>query len=856
MERKKKRKKFKFIYKLLIVIGVFVGALFYFGNDIHETIFGSDLEIVPTRDSTLPTITMEVNENRINLLHGYMANLDEMIVRECITPLELDRTFTVKINEHGSNVKKLKYEVYTLEKQKLEEDSFTVLDNGGTEKSVKVELREKLESGMEYVLKLTLITNDSKRIYYYTRLKLYDDGHLKEKLEFIEFFHSTLLDGKGNRAYDLDRYLEPKSSADNTTFAHVNIHSDLDLISYGKLEPRVVSEETPTITEFYANMASIQRRFVVCVGTELGEEFYKVTENYRINYSQSRTFLYNYERDMQELFDINNFSLQKREFKLGITDTDGACTLASPDNKFMAFVYDGELIVYDIDKNKAAKAFTFRKSALDYEDEYYDKHGIKLLRVNNNGTVDFMVYGYMNSGEYAGRVGLVLYRYFVEHDAKEERLYLPVNSSYEVLKSDMTDFAYLTEYDSFYFSIFHGIYCYDLITGEMTCIASDVPTEDLVYVEDGGYIAWQNASSPLKSDRITILHLESGDEYTITPPEGYIRIYGKINSNIVYGFAKGTDIERKSDGSVFLPSYKLNIADGEGNVLKYYDGRKYNIEGIEIGDNILILKRVEKDMTDGIVTYTEAEDDTILNQLEVKTYSTEITKRVTDRLMTEYYVSIPGNEEIKKIPVVSVAGNIVINHETTERVAEPEERDSCYYAYSFGKIVAADEDAAKVIAEADNCVGTVINREGKIVWERGIKSTKSDISGVQFVSNGAGYTSLQAVLRMLTIFRNQEADSRLFDTAKESAYDWLNHNMRPSVVNMTGVTLDEALYYTYKKRPVLAMRKSGEAVLIIGYDPYNITIYQPALGSTTKWGLKDAEADFEKAGNIFISYID
>lgn len=856
MERKKKRKRFKFIYKLLIVLAVFVGALFYFGNDIHETIFGSDLQIVPMRGATLPTITMEINGNRLNLLHGYSSNLDEMVIRESITPLESDRTFTVKIDEHQSNVKKLKYEVYTLEKMKLEEDSFTVLDTGEEEKSVKIELKEKLESGVEYVLKITLITNESKRIYYYTRIKLYDEGHLTEKLEFVEYFHTTLLNRYGNRAYDLEKYLEPKGSADNTSFAHVNIHSSLNMVSYGKLEPKVVSEEIPTITDYYTNMACIQRRFVISVGTELGQEFYKVTENYRINYSQSRTFLYNYERDMEELFDINNFSLQKREFKLGITDLEGATTMASPDNKFMAFAYDGELFVYDIVNNKASKAFTFRESNSDYEREYYDNHDIKILRVNNNGTVDFMVYGYMNCGEYEGRVGILLYRYYAESDAKEERLYMPINSSYEVLKSDMTDFAYLTEYDSFYFSIYHGIYCYDLITGELTCIAQDVPAENLVFVEEGGYIAWQNSSSALKADSIRILHLESGDEYTIKSPDGFIRIFGSINSNIVYGFAKGTDIERKSDGSIFLPAYKLNIADGTGEVLKYYDGRSFCISGIELGDNIVIIKRVKKDNTDGIVTYTGAEDDTILNRLEEKKYSTEITKRVTDRLMTEYYISIPGSDEIKKIPTLDISGNIVINYETTVRTAEPEEKESCYYAYSFGHIVEADEKAAKAIAAADECVGTVINREGKIVWERGIKSTRSELSGIQYVSNGAGYSSLQAAMKMITKYRNQEVDSRTFDKSDRSAYDWLNSNMRPSVVDMTGATLDEVLYYVYKKRPVMAMRSSGEAVLITAYDAYNITIYQPVNGSSVKWGIKDAEKDFEKAGNIFISYID
>ena len=99
----------KFRYRLLIVIAVFIAALIYFGGDIKETVFETSASTTPMSTATLPTVSFEVNGTEINRLHGYVSNLDEMIMRETITPITSNRTFTVLIEENESNVKKLRY---------------------------------------------------------------------------------------------------------------------------------------------------------------------------------------------------------------------------------------------------------------------------------------------------------------------------------------------------------------------------------------------------------------------------------------------------------------------------------------------------------------------------------------------------------------------------------------------------------------------------------------------------------------------------------------------------------------------------------------------------------------------------
>ncbi|QHQ60071.1 hypothetical protein Ana3638_04150 [Anaerocolumna sedimenticola] len=85
--------------------------------------------------------------------------------------------------------------------------------------------------------------------------------------------------------------------------------------------------------------------------------------------------------------------------------------------------------------------------------------------------------------------------------------------------------------------------------------------------------------------------------------------------------------------------------------------------------------------------------------------------------------------------------------------------------------------------------------------------------------------------------------------------EMLSRNIGNSVLNLTGCSLNEVLYYVDKNIPVIGMKDQDNAVLIIGYDTYNITVIDPNLHQSKKIGLNDGTAMFEQAGNLFFSYL-
>jgi len=113
----------KFRYKVIVIIAVFIASVVFFGSDITETMFSSAADTTLMASATLPTVTIEVADHEFNLLHGYAANLDPMVMRETITPIGPDKTLTLLIYHNELNVRKMKYEIIREDGGTLEEGS-------------------------------------------------------------------------------------------------------------------------------------------------------------------------------------------------------------------------------------------------------------------------------------------------------------------------------------------------------------------------------------------------------------------------------------------------------------------------------------------------------------------------------------------------------------------------------------------------------------------------------------------------------------------------------------------------------------------------------------------------------------
>lgn len=844
----------KRIYRVLILIVVFIGALLLFANNIPQNLFSAGIRTQAMDNATFPVISFTSGGQEINKLHGYASNIDEMLIRNCITPVSLDKTFYVNIYENESKIKKLKYNLYDDTGEELENGTVLLLDNDEPEKQVKLTVTEPLKSGREYIVKITLVTDTGKRIYYYTRLKEYDNDLLEKKLDFVWFFHECLLDK--NRYPEVEKYLEPKRNWDNTSFSNVCIHSSQSMVTWGDLDPEFVYMELPTVSEYYDGMASIRLDYIVGVQTGSGHEYYRVSEKFRFNYTSARIYLYDYDRSMEAFFDPALTSLAKSEFKLGITDADDVDFAKNESETLIAFSYNGEAWLYNVETNELIRVFSFRNGDYTEMRDMIPEHNVRLLQVTEEGQFDFAAYGYMNRGEYEGRVGILLYRYYVDDNRIEEQAYIPINCSYGQLCEELTSFMCRNEYDKFLFSVFDTIYSFDISKRSLSVIAEGVAKDRLLFDKELGYAAWQENTENASNRTIKILNVHDGSIITKESGNEFIRLMGTVEGNIVVGFSRSEDKYTYADGTLLLPAYRLEIWDRTGKILKKYGKENMYVTGISEDEHRIALSMVKKKTTESGFTYEEAEEDYIQNRNSDSVPSVGLSSRITNLTLTEYYVYLPEGVEMEAKPANLNARGTVLSEDTTLRINKEEKRTGLYYTYSFGEIVKSSDSAGEAVSAADEQSGTAISSTGQLVFERGVKSGKKEISGVEPISSSGRLTSVQACLKTIAAYKNIETDATDFDKNSTDVVSWLSAHMKAAPVDLTGTTVSEVLYYTYKNRLVMGFLKNETAVLITAYDASSVTYYDPTKNKYIKVSMKEAEELFAEGGNMFYSYID
>lgn len=838
----------KHIYRIIILCAVFIGSLFYFSRDIKEVVFHID-STTQMSEATFPVVTLKTQDSIINMMHGYAATMDSNQIRDSITPLNDTQNVFIYIDEKESTVKKLNYELRdTFDNHLIESGSYSALEKSGSQKIAKLKLTSELVTGKEYALTITTVTAESKKVNYYTRVVLQPSQHVEEKLEYAKQIHDALL--RKDTVETVSQFFEPKRNADNTSYGKVDIYSDIDLIGYGNLNPQVITAVVPTIKEISSDIASIEFDYYIQGTTESGDELFYVKEFFRVKYTPSRMYLLNYDRSMDARFDPNQFVLNEGLIKLGICSDETADLYISEGATSLCFVRNGELWYYSLDENKLIRIFSFEQKKTDYIRDLYNQHDIRVINMDVEGAIDFVVTGYMNRGNYEGRVGMILYRYYPSDTRIEELVYIPVNVPYQVLRENIGDFQYITFNDVYYFMLNQTIYSYNITTKSLTNLVQRIDEKSYVFSKEAGYIAWEDLDEDGLAKTITVMDLESQAMKTFTAGNTeYIHLLGKIDENIIYGFAKEQDVYIAANGDLVLPCNKIIITDAAGTIKKTYSKQGYYVSDVVVTDNVVNLIRLKKTDSGFVAT----EHDHILNQIVTVQAAMEIHAKESEQTLREYYIRVTNGQPIEKKPKKAETVATIITEETAIRLEETALAES-YYVYAYGEILGKYRSAGEAVVVADQNFGIVVNQNQQIVWARGTKNAKVALEVTPILS-GNGKSTMDACILMLSELTKGK-QYPISDVFRSKYLRDLSTLVKATMVNLTGASIDQIEYYINKGRPVIAIDASKKAMLIVGYDGSSLNILDPQTGRVTKKLLKIAENEFSEAGNVFLSFIE
>ena len=837
----------KTIIRIAVCVVVFLASALIIGSIMNQGHNNMTMEMAP---ATLPMITMESGGVACNELHGNTVEMDVAYQKDCITLLGEGRQANFTVDTFGREITGISTEVRSIDGSRLIENSeVTGWKANGKSFSVSLTLKDLIDTNTQYSLTLILELEGEQKVYYYTTILWNDDVHISEILEFATDFHGKLYDKEV--AKELTKYLEPNSKlTDNGTFHKVNIHSSFQQITWGSLEPVQEDAASIRLTQVSGNVASLLMDFVVSTGEGKNKIYYNVEEYYRVRYTSERMYLLDYERTMTQIPDTTRMYANDK-ILLGITD-ENVDMMESADGNTVVFSDMGQLLSYNAATNGLTVIFSFYDKDNADRRTLYDNHGIKILDVDEGGNVKFAVYGYMNRGRHEGETGIQIISYDNSLNTIEEEVYIPYSKSYAVLKDEMEQLLYRNRQQHVYFFLENGVYDVDLENRSAEQLVSIRQDDSLQVSENHEIIVWQEGDDINHSNQLNVRNLNTGEQTVIRAEDGEaIRPLGFMGEDIIYGVARESDIRTENSGQIFYPMYKVCISNSSGDNLKEYGQDGIYIVDCAIEGNQITLSRIQRSENG---SYQEILDDQIMNNVEEEPGQNKVVTADID--IYERYVQIQTKTTIDTKTIKVLNPKEVVFEGGRELTLDAVSEVSRYYVYNAYGVQGIYSAPGKAVKEAYDSSGVVANDRGITVWLKGNRVSRNQIMAIKEESVTDQKNSLTVcldnILRHAGITRNTE-----YDLAQgKTAIQILEENMTGvQVLDLSGCSLDAVLYYVNQDIPVLAILEDGEAVLVTGFNEFNVVIMEPSTGKLYKKGMNDATAWFAENGNHFIKYM-
>ena len=831
--------------KAVVLIIIFIAAVLIFGKLTNHNNEDMTTEM---EEAKLPVISLYQNDTEMNRLHGYVNEMNAAYMRDTITPIPKDRLLPIVIQTYETPVDAISYEIRSLDASRLIANAEVASYKEEQGKiHAELEIQNLLEKGTEYLLILRL-ESGSQSICYYTRI-IEQESHVEECIDFVLDFHDKTFNKETTGS--LATYME-KTTGDNSTLHYVSLNSSLKQLGWADFEGERLAKPIPSVKEITDTYNVIVLDYVVTrVGDNGESEYYNVEEYYRVRYTTNRIYLLNFERVMEQIFRGESCQPYEQYLPLGIRSGEVEYR-TNESATAVAFVQEGELWSYHMQANTLAKVFSFRGYEGIDERENYGEHDIKIAGVDETGSVDYLVYGYMNRGVHEGEVGLAVYHYDSVSNTNEEQVFIASDKSYQMLKAELGQLMYVNEAGELFLMMNGTVYGVELGTRNVREVVNNLQEGAYAVSNSGRYIAWCEAKKGMGGSVIRVMDLSDMVTTEISAENGtLVKPLGFMEEDFVYGIA--SDIFADAVGSVAFPMYQVKIVDVTQEALtelKIYEKTGYYVDGVQIEGSAMYLERMRKSGTD----YVPAEGDMIMNRESEAGGAAEIATAVSEEKQTEVLLKFQEVLNEKTPKLLTPKETILLE----ERVASlPQKGDAGnYYVYVKGEIVASTENVAEAVKLANETMGVVIDSDQRYIWKRARKTAQPRLSDIAASTEEASAGSIAQCMNVMLQKEGLNMNVQALLESGETPKSVLRNTLKErTVLDLTGCSTDEILYYVSLGTPVFAMTGNDSAVLVVGYDSTGVLLYEPGTDATVRKTIAEADALFANAGNVFFTYL-
>ncbi len=836
--------------KPIVLVLVFLASIIIF--EIVTNKANKDMT-TSMSEATLPVIYFHKADTKLNELHGYVTKMDVTKMRDIITPIGGDRILTLWIDTYGMEIDTIHYEIRGIDGERLVADGEIAEYQFENEQiRAELEVQNLLQEEEEYIMILTLTTG-KENIYYYTRIMQTSTCYVDECLDFALQFHDYTF--REDASDFIPTYMET-TTGDASSLHYVDLSHTLNQITWADLEGQVLAKPIVSFKEINSSYNVLTLKYVMTAKNESGEnEYYNVEEYYRLRQTDTRMYVLNFERTVEEIFQgENTFLTENENILLGIRNADIEYKI-DEGGTVVCFVQEGELWKYDLNDNELVQVFSFRSAEGFDARENWDQHGINIVRVDEAGSVDFIVYGYMNRGDHEGEVGIAVYHYDGLAHTLEEMVFIPVQQSYEILKAELGQLMYENDQQILYLMMAGDVYRIDMASLTVEKIISGLEYGCYTSSESGRFFAWVDSENRYSSTQISLMDLWDGSIHEFQEEDGkYLMPMDFIDEDFIYGVADAQNVWVDAAGNTTFPMSSLKIVnalDGQYTVAKEYTPSYGFVGGITVEDYTIKVGLIQN--VNGQYVYSGM--DSIMNKEAELEEPVSVGTNTSERKKMQMQLTlrnIPKDGKIKQI----IATSIVLEtpREVTLEVSDEKER---FYVYVKGEVFLATDSIADAILLANDELGVVVDSNQQYVWMRARKNSQAAFSNIMPNESDMDANSIVKCVSAMLNRKDMGICVKELVESGQTPKAVLESTLKESVVlDLTGCTVEEVIFYVSQGNPVFGMTGSSSAVLIVGYTQNTISYYDPQSETIKTMNRNEANEWFTGAGNIFFSYLD
>lgn len=838
----------KKVVKPIVLTGIFLLALVTFSLTTNKV--NKDLT-ANMDEASLPVMYFVYNGIQINELHGYTREMDLLSMRDSVLPIGEDRRLNMEFMTYGTEISNLSYQIRSLDgKRLLKEEENVPLSLERGKNTCEIELPSLFDEQQEYNMVLTA-TVDEKPVYYYTRIMRANGCYVDESLAFAMKFHDYTF---RNDAEDfIPTYMDP-ATGDATTLSYVDLSCTLRQITWANFQGVRLTEAVASFKEINSSYNVITLNYVMTNVNEENEvEYYNIEEYYRLRQTSTRMYVLNFERRMNQIFrGENDFLSGDSAVLLGIRDS--AVEYKGNDaGDCLAFVQEGELWCYDRVNNTLSQVFTFRgQEGIDAR-ENWKQYDIEIVRVDEAGSVDFLVYGYMNRGVHEGRVGISVYHYDGIAHTVEEEVFIERDESFEVLKAELGELMYVNEQKELYLTMNEDVYRINLNEFSTEKFIETKNHEGYAISGSDRYVAWVEADKPNNSEVIYMADLKNGQIHEITSgTDTYLKPLAFIGEDFIYGVANQADVKTDNLGNTIFPMHTieiLGISEDKCSVIKSYHPRHGYAGSVTVdAQNIYVNLMKEEEGR-----FVPAGSDTIMNRETGVENGVTVSTIVTDLKQTQLTLTMKEVNTAGSVKLITPK-HVLLDE---DRELEMKHKDEAtYYVYQKGQVLLATTNVSEAVLCANRNHGVVVDRNMHYIFKRARDSEQKSLKDLAV--NAADSQASNLAKSVSALLTREDASLSVHEllTAGQTPYDILQTTLKSArIFELFGCGVDELLYYIDRETPVLAKTGAEDAILLTGYTSSKIYYFDPASETTKTMDYDEAEELFGKGGNYFIVYL-